>query len=66
MEASHPNLFAINTGDKLILVTTCRRSETEADSIGMRLAAKACYDPAAAGMAFHLGSQFTCDDLVLI
>lgn len=27
----------------------CRRSETEADSIGMRLAAKACYDPSAAG-----------------
>ena len=31
------------------VVAICRRSETEADSIGMRLAAKACYDPAAAG-----------------
>lgn len=27
----------------------CRKAETEADSIGMRLAAKACYDPSAAG-----------------
>ena len=32
----------------------CRRSETEADSIGMRLAAKACYDPSAAGAHFPI------------
>lgn len=30
-----------------------RRSETEADSIGMRLAAKACYDPSAAAAVFQ-------------
>lgn len=35
-----------------------RRSETEADSIGMRLAAKACYDPAAAAAVFQkLGAE---------
>ncbi|KAA6419203.1 hypothetical protein WJX79_002881 [Trebouxia sp. C0005] len=34
------------------------RSETEADSIGMRLAAKACYDPAAAAAVFQkLGAE---------
>ena len=32
----------------------CRKAETEADSIGMRLAAKACYDPSAAGQMFFL------------
>ena len=50
LEASQPDVVTIGTGDKLFLFMTCRRSETEADSIGMRLAAKACYDPAAAGM----------------
>ncbi|KAL3138676.1 hypothetical protein ABBQ32_006432 [Trebouxia sp. C0010 RCD-2024] len=35
-----------------------RRSETEADSIGMRLAAKACYDPSAAAAVFQkLGAE---------
>ena len=48
---------------------TCRRSETEADSIGMRLAAKACYDPAAAGMILCPRLQFivmilSCSQLV--
>ena len=32
-----------------VLLYACRRAETEADTIGMQLAAKACYDPAAAG-----------------
>ena len=48
----------------LIQSCTCRKAETEADSIGMRLAAKACYDPAAAGEALspacpHLGALLT-------
>ena len=50
LETSQTDVVTICKGDKLFLFMTCRRSETEADSIGMRLAAKACYDPAAAGM----------------
>ncbi len=52
LDTSQPDVVIICKGDKLFLFMTCRRSETEADSIGMRLAAKACYDPAAAGMIF--------------
>ena len=32
---------------------SCRRAETEADTIGLRLAAKCCYDPAAAAIVFR-------------
>ena len=39
-------------------IPCCRRSETEADAIGMRLAAKACYDPSAAAAVFQkLGAE---------
>ena len=31
----------------------CRKQESEADAIGMQLAAKACFDPAAAAIVFE-------------
>ncbi len=31
----------------------CRKQESEADAIGMQLAAKACFDPAAAALVFE-------------
>lgn len=35
------------------LLLQCRKQESEADEIGMQLAAKACFDPAAAALVFE-------------
>ena len=37
----------------IAILLQCRKQESEADNIGMQLAAKACFDPAAAAVVFE-------------
>jgi predicted Zn-dependent protease len=60
----NPDIFAVRLPGKCTYtrVTSylimCRKQETEADMIGMKLAARACFDPAGSASVFRkLGAE---------